>query len=302
MIDLHIHSRYSDDGELAPEILLGIAKQAGISMVSVCDHNSVRANEEACAAAKKQGIDYLNGIELDCVYRGLNFHVLGYGITDSRGDFAAVEAEIDRQYTDQSMEALERTRRLGFDISEEEMRAACQWNFWPNRWTGERFGEVLLGRADYMDHPLLKPYRPGGERGDNPWVNFYWDFYSQGKPCYVEMHFPPMQRILEMIRDNGGAAVLAHPGNNLRGYEDLFSEMLDLGFSGVEAFSSYHTAQQSAFFCKNTRETSRFCTCGSDFHGRMKPAISMGSMVFPEGIERNEIEGECIAALEKLLR
>ena len=298
MIDLHIHSCYSDDGELKVADLLERGRQAGLSLLSVCDHNCVRANDEAPAAAKVLGLDYIRGVELDCVYQGLNFHVLGYGIQDARGDFAAVEADIDRQYCDQSMEALQKTRALGFEISEDEMHRASEWNFWQGHWTGERFAEVLLARPEYRDHPLLAPYRPGGARGDNPCVNFYWDYYSQGKPCYVEMHFPPMQQTVELIRDNGGAVVLAHPGNNLRGREELLDGILNLGFSGVEAFSSYHTPQQSAYFCRCTRETGLFCTCGSDFHGRMKPAIQLGRMAFPAGIERSEIEAECIAALE----
>lgn len=299
MIDLHIHSRYSDDGELPVDLLAEKCACAGITLFSVCDHNSVRANVEIAAAAKAANIACIPGVELDCTYQGLNQHVLGYGVADKHGDFAAIEADIDRQYRENSMEALELTCKLGFEVSEEEMRAASQWNFWPDRWTGERFGEVLLARQEYADYPLLRPYRPGGSRSDNPCVNFYWDFYSQGKPCYVEMRFPPMQRMLEVIRDNGGMAVLAHPGNNLRGHEQLLDEILKLGVSGVEAFSSYHTEEQSAFFCKRTRETGRFCTCGSDFHGRMKPAIQPGRMAFPPEIERGEIERECVQALER---
>jgi predicted metal-dependent phosphoesterase TrpH len=262
----------------------------------------VRANPEAIPAAKQAGIACLPGVELDCVYKGLNFHVLGYGISDAGGDFTAIDEDMERQYKALAMESLHKTRAMGFDVTVEEMQEVSKWSIYPDRWTGERFGEVLLNKPEYADHPLFAPYRPGGSRSDNPYISFYWDFYSQGKPCYVEMQFPPMQRAVELIHDNGGAVVLAHPGNNLKGHEELFGEIMNLGFEGVEAFSSYHSAEQSARFCRMTREMNRFCTIGSDYHGRLKPAIFLGKVGFPEGIERTEIEKAARSKLEKYCR
>lgn len=302
MLDLHMHSIYSEDGDFKPAELVEKCKIAGVDMMAVTDHNSVRANDEACTAAKKAGIACLPGVELDCVYKGLNFHVLGYGISDKSGDFAAIEENMDRQYRELAMESLKKTCDLGFHVTVEEMVEVSKWSFWPERWTGERFAEVLLGKPEYADHPAFVPYRKGGSRSDNPYINFYWDFYSQGKPCYVEMRFPPMQRAVELICDNGGAVVLAHPGNNLKGHEELFGEIMKLGFVGVEVFSSYHTPEQSARFCRMTREMNRFCTIGSDYHGRLKPAIFLGKVSFPEGIERREIEREARGKLEKYCR
>lgn len=301
MLDLHMHSIYSEDGDLRPAELAGRCLHAGVDMMSVTDHNSIRANEEAGAAARALGIAYLNGVELDCRYKGLNFHVLGYGITDASGDFTAIDDDMNHQYRELAMESLQKTRELGFDISVQEMQEVSKWSIYPERWTGERFAEVLLNKMEYADHPMLAPYRPGGARSDNPYINFYWDFYSQGKACYVEMQFPSMQRAVELIHDNGGKVVLAHPGNNLKGHEDMFGEIMNLGFEGVEAFSSYHSAERAAWFCRLAREAGKFCTCGSDFHGRMKPAIFMGRMAFPAEIERAEIEKECRKALEKLV-
>jgi hypothetical protein len=51
-----------------------------------------------------------------------------------------------------------------------------------------------------------------------------------------------------------------------------------------------------------TREMNRFCTSGSDYHGRLKPAIFLGKVGFPEGIERTEIEMAARSKLEKYCR
>lgn len=302
MLDLHMHSIYSEDGDIPPAELVGRCAEAGVDMMAVTDHNSARGNDEACTAARAAGIAFLPGIELDCTYKGLNFHVLGYGISDHNGDFLALDDDMNRQYKELAMESLKKTCDLGFHVTVEEMVEVSKWSIWPDRWTGERFAEVLLNKPEYAGHPAFLPYRPGGSRSDNPYINFYWDYYAQGKPCYVEMKFPTMQRAVELIHDNGGQVVLAHPGNNLKDHEELFEEILELGFEGVEAFSSYHTPEQSARFCRMTREAGRFCTIGSDYHGRLKPAIFLGKVAFPDGIERGEIEAEARSKLEKYCR
>src|SRR5699024_67151 len=103
--------------------------------------------------------------------------------------------------------------------------------------------EVLLGKEEYQDAELLKPYREGGRRSDNPFVNFYWDYYAQGKPCYTEIVYPSLEETIQLIHQAGGKAVLAHPGNNLKGCFERFDEMVALGLDGVEAFSSYHSPE-----------------------------------------------------------
>lgn len=210
------------------------------------------------------------------MYGGLGFHVLGYGIDEASADFARIEENIEQQNLAASLERLEKTQALGFDITQNEMWALTKDAYWKGSWPGELFAEALLAKPEYAGHPLLQPYRPGGARSDNPYVNFYWDYYAQGKPCHVEMEYPPMEEIVSTIHRNRGKAVLAHPGVNLKGRAELLGEILDLGFDGVEAFSSYHTQPQAEEFCLQAKERDLFVTCGSDYHGKTKPSIHLG--------------------------
>lgn len=277
MIDLHMHSRYSDDGEFTPTELVERCARAGVCMMSVTDHNCAKANEEAQRAAKEKGIRYISGIEIDCTYENVNFHVLGYSIDFWSSDFEAIEKNVADQSAQASLERLERTQALGFShISEKDMLAMEEGNYWQRNWTGEMFAEALLAMPEYADHPLLAPYRPGGERSDNPYVNFYWDYYSQGKPCYAKTDYPAMEEIIDTIHRNHGAAVLAHPGVNLKGKEVMLEDILRLGLDGIEAFSSYHSPEQAQAFYKAAREHGGSVTCGSDYHGKTKPSISLG--------------------------
>lgn len=276
MIDLHMHSKYSDDGEYSPSELVNRCDEAGIKIMSVTDHNCVRANAEAEKAAKEKGICYIPGIEIDCTYKNINFHVLGYGINYEGGDFDEIERNMDEQSFQASLERLVQTQVLGFHVTENDMWKVAKDRYWKDIWIGEMFAEVLLAKPEYADHPLLAPYRPGGARGDNPYVNFYWDYYAQGKPCYAKVEYPGMAQILDIIHANDGFAVLAHPGVNLKDNIYLVDEILDLGFDGMEAFSSYHTREQAEFFYGKAQEKHLFVTCGSDFHGKTKPSIQVG--------------------------
>lgn len=139
------------------------------------------------------------------------------------------------------------------------------------------FAEVLLAKPEYENHPLLRPYRSGGVRSDNPYVNFYWDYYSQGKPCYAEIKFPAMEKAIDVIHRNHGTAVLAHPGVNLKGKAYLLDEIVKLGIDGIEAFSSYHTPKQAAGYYEAAKGRQLFVTCGSDYHGKAKPSIVLGA-------------------------
>lgn len=276
MIDLHMHSWYSEDGEFTPAELVEQCSRQGITAMSITDHNCARANAEARAQAEANGIRYISGIEIDCVYKGLDFHVLGYGIDEHSEDFARIEENIERQGFRASLERLEKTQVLGFHITQDEMWELSRDAYWKGSWSGEMFAELLLAKPEYADHPLLRPYRPGGARNDNPYVNFYWDYYAQGKPCYVKMEYPPMDEIIGIIHRNRGKAVLAHPGVNLKSRKELLKEILDLGMDGVEAFSSYHTPEQASEFYRETQKRGLFATCGSDYHGKTKPAIRLG--------------------------
>lgn len=276
MIDLHMHSCYSSDGERTPAELAAQCAAQGVSLMAVADHNCARANTEAAAAARKEGISCLSGIEIDCVYERTNFHVLGYGIAAASPDFLQIEQDVRAQSLLASHERLRKTQALGFRITESELQEKVRGSYWDTCWTGELFAEILLAKTEYARHPLLAPYRAGGGRANNPLVNFYWDFYAQGRPCYVPEEYPPLQRVTEIIHSNQGAAVLAHPGVNLKGRDFLLSGLLSRGIDGIEAYSSYHTPEQAEYYAQAAREYGLFVTCGSDYHGKTKPAIRLG--------------------------
>ena len=52
--------------------------------------------------------------------------------------------------------------------------------------------------------------------------------------------------------------------------------MVKVGLQGVEAFSSYHSEETVHYFYNKGKEHQLLITCGSDYHGKTKPAIHIG--------------------------
>ena len=270
-IDLHMHSMYSDDGEYSPEQLVRMCHESGVRIMAIADHNWIKANKEAKEQAQALGITYIPAVEIDCTYQGVNLHVLGYGIDDDPS-LNQLGESIEKQELACSMKKLELTNALGFDLKKEQLDALSDNGVY----TGEMFGEALLKDPRYQDHELLKCYREGGSRSDNPYVNFYWDYYAQGKPCETVISYPSLTQVLAIIHQQQGIAVLAHPGNNLKGNYALLEEMIAIGIDGIECFSSYHKKAETDFFYEQAVLHHLAVTGGSDFHGKTKPAISLG--------------------------
>ena len=94
----------------------------------------------------------------------------------------------------------------------------------------------------------------------------------------MAIQYPSLKHIVDIIHNSGGYAVLAHPGVNLKGKEHYLEEIVSLGLDGVEVYSSYHTKAQVDYFYREAQRLGLQMTCGSDFHGKIKPSVRLGEM------------------------
>lgn len=281
--DLHMHSNYSDDGEFTPEILIDKALANEVTFLSITDHNSVKANKQAKCYCADKPISYISGVELDCTIDGINLHVLGYGIDEDAPIFTEIEQEIFSQEVAASQKRIELVRSLEIDFDDAFLQSISHHGVV----NGEMIAEAAMVFDSEQQHLLLQPYYGKGERSTNPFVNFYWDYCAQGKPAYVEVKYRTLAEIVSIIHDNGGLAVLAHPGNNTKENLSLLKAIVATGIDGIEAYSSYHTSAQTRFYVGLAQTHDLFVTCGSDFHGKTKPSIEIGSVECPSAVMSN---------------
>lgn len=284
-IDLHIHSNSSLDGELSVEQILALSDEKELSVISVTDHNSITGVKHALEIAHRSGITVLPGIEIDCVFHELNLHVLGYGIDVEQAVFVELEQTALEQEYAFFPSFITRLQELGLTIDEQEVLESC-----PSGIPAPEFvAEVLLHASENLHDARLLPYRTGGSRSEMPYVNFYRDYCTKGKPAYIEKQYPGLRRVIQLITESGGVPILAHPGESLDQPEEQLPTILKMGIEGIEVFSSYHTPAATRYYVKKAQKYGLLMTCGTDFHGKNKQAIELGS-VECDGLEQQIVE------------
>lgn len=274
---------YSNDGEWTIEAIVKEGLSKGLKVLSVTDHNLVRGTGEALKLCQEAGIVFIPGIEIDCQYQDTDMHLLGYQIDWKHTELLALESKARKKTMEAVPLMIRSLARAGIEIEEEELWAKAG-QILPSP---ELFAEVLLNNPHYHRNKLLQPYLKGGGRSDMPYINFYLDYFAQGKPAYVKIEHMPFEEAIELIKDSGGIPVVAHPGHNFKDSEKLVADLLKKGASGLEVFNNYHRPDQMAYFASLCRRHRSLMTGGSDFHGKTKPLIEIGSFPMLENFQED---------------
>lgn len=277
-VDLHMHSNWSIDGDYSVKELIRKCHTAGLKYVSLADHNSVAGVQEMISEGMKYNITVIPAIEIDCIYNNINLHILGYNIDIHDHRFNELGYKLLAQEQEISQERIKLIENLGIYVN----RNVIQVLQIDGVVTGEMIAEASLYEKENEGNPLLKPFLDGKALSNNPFVNFYWEYCAQGKPAYVPVVMPSLEEIVDLIHECGGLAIFAHPGHNIHEDAEILHEIMENGLDGIEAYSSYHSEIQKEFYINYAYKHEKIITCGSDFHGKIKPSIQLGKLEYPE--------------------
>jgi predicted metal-dependent phosphoesterase TrpH len=192
VVDLHTHSTCSD-GALMPSALVDRAHAAGVRVLALTDHDSVAGVPEADATARALGMTLLPGLELSTLWKGFSVHIVGLGV-DVRNEGLvsglARQAKARGERARAIAEKLGKARRPGAY----EAALALAGND-PDRISRTHFAQWLVetGAVTSMQGAFDK-------------------YLGNGKPADVPMPWVDLPTAVDLIRDAGGVAVLAHPG------------------------------------------------------------------------------------------
>lgn len=75
--DFHAHS-IASDGELNPWEVVGLAKERGVDIMALTDHNTTAGVEDAIRAGAASGVTVIPGVELSTRFNNEKIHILGY--------------------------------------------------------------------------------------------------------------------------------------------------------------------------------------------------------------------------------
>ena len=277
-LDLHTHTIFSD-GTDSPSEIIEKARAAGLDLLSVTDHDSIRAGIEIppfiTQLPPDQRIAFIRGVEFSCKDELGKYHILGYGYDPDIPGIAEVVAkghEMRMQKTKARLAFLD--EEFGFEFTEEEV-------------------EELLAR----DNPG-KPHignlmvRLGYARTKEEAIEKYIN------RLHIPKHNARPEEVISEILSGGGVPVLAHPvfgsGNDRITGADLdrrVQRLMGYGLKGVEAYYSRFTDSMRGEVLAIAGRYGLYVTAGSDYHGTNKP-VGLGqtglgdSAEAPEGLMR----------------
>jgi predicted metal-dependent phosphoesterase TrpH len=246
MIDLQAHSTVSD-GQLLPAEVARAAAKAGVTVMSLTDHDAVAGVAEAVEAAKQAGIECVPAVEMSCVHRySDDLHMLGYWVDTEAIGPACERAQQER--VDRAKEIVERLNAHGVQVTFED--AAAQ-----------------AGAADSIGRPhIARAAGAGPDLGP-----FFEEYLVPGAKAFVARRWPSAEEAVDLIHGAGGVAVVAHPywdvSEPAQVRELVESLVNDVGLDGIETFYPPHTREQTSHCLELCAELDLVATGSSDFHG-----------------------------------
>ena len=260
MIDLHLHTTASD-GRLTPAELVDRAAQVGLTVISVTDHDTVKAVDEATVLASQRGIRVVPGIEVTAVEAGRDVHLLAYFV-DHRDEPLLAFLSSQRGLRE------ERAREIGRRL------AAC----------GVPIDlDALIERARSIPGKTIA--RPSIARalvraGHVASIQEAFDrWLASGQPAFVPRIGPTPFDVLGIVHGARGIVSFAHPGVTKK--DHLLAPLAAAGLDAIEIHHSDHLPEVREHYRTVARALDLATSGGSDFHGYGETRATLGLVHLP---------------------
>lgn len=248
-IDLHTHS-VASDGTQDPADVVRSAREAGLDVVALTDHDTTSGWEAAAAAVAETGVALVRGMELSCSHQGISIHLLSYLHDPTHpGLLAEMERSRESRVT-RSQRIVERLQADFPEMTYDAVRAQVR-------------DGATVGRPHIADALVgLGVRRNRGE--------VFRDLLHDGSPYVVSHYAPDPVRAVQLVREAGGVPVMAHPFAAKRGRivgDEVIEAMAEAGLVGLEVDHRDHDERQRAHAAALTRAWGMVRTGSSDYHG-----------------------------------
>jgi predicted metal-dependent phosphoesterase TrpH len=261
IIDLHVHS-YMSDGTCSPKEIIELAKQKKIRAIALTDHDSIEGVAEAEKEALKYDINFLKGIEISALYkRERILHIIGLGMDINHSYFLESYNKMKKARDDGAMNIVEMMRKKGIDIDSSLLRNSSI--------------------TPYLDRYAIYQYLI--EKGLCCDAQEVWDVYLDPIP-YGDGELLEVEDALDLIKKTGGLAFLAHYNKKigLLGYSESDMEkhietLRNIGLTGIEKYYPSYTQRDTLYVEYLINKYHLTPSGGTDFHGRNRPNIQLGT-------------------------
>ena len=256
-IDLHTHSCLSD-GNLTPGELFAAARDAGIRILALTDHNATA--ELAPWRAAFPELTLIQGAEITCRYKGIELHVVALGIDPENPMLQAVLKRNQPDRRPYLSAILDKLRALGLDVGTyDELQAANPHS--------RHFGRMQIAKEMVKRH-----YVNSADEA----FDIYMGAHGQ-RLAYVPnpLQYVTLEEAVEAILSAGGIPVLAHlyyyllDAEGERALVRRFKELTGEKAAMEVEYAAYSRAQRDALGAL-ADEFGLMHSCASDFHGNLE--------------------------------
>ena len=274
-IDLHIHSFWSD-GAFSVEEIFQAARDRGIGLVSITDHDSIECQPQAVATAKKYGVSYITGIEMNVTfpYRGkpISLDFLGYKY-DAGNIALRDKLEILRIHREERARKILENLNVEFDkedidkFNDDDLKAI------------QDSVDGTFGRPHIANYLVAKGIVKDRQEAFDKYL----------VKCDAPKYPLSLSEASSLIRNAGGIIVHAHPGDSsgtslasvtsdLHEQTRIIAKYMLEYIDGIECWHYRHDEQTTSHYVEFARRHELVMTGGSDCH--QKP-ILIGTVNVP---------------------
>ena len=244
VVDLHLHTTASD-GRLRPAELVRLVAEQGLKQVSVSDHDTTEGLAEALQEAERfPGLRVIPGIELSADIPGDEIHMLGYFIQYVDEEFQGILRRFREGRVDRAKAIVEKLATLGIVLDWERVQGIA--------------GDGSVGRP----HIALAMVEMGYCKEPR---DAFPEYLSRNGLAYVERPKLTPAQAVQMVRQVGGAPVLAHPAY-LVNLENNVAELKAAGLVGMEVYYAKYSPDTIKDLTELADRYDLIPCGGSDYH------------------------------------
>jgi len=291
MIDMHMHTVYSD-GDKTVEEVLKMCEERKLEYISITDHDTCSQYDDELL--KNNNIfsgKIIKGTELHAVFQDKSIEILAYNINTNIISEWREKYYSEEQLKEQQIICYKRLLKIcdkhGLIYDESKI---IQPND-PYKYVERPIYEELMSHEEN--------YKKLGEFTESFSI-FFRKGLANPKSSYFMNHIefrPAYREVIDIIHKAGGKAFLAHPfeykfDDTIKFIDDLRTEF---ELDGIECFHpSSEVDNKKDILVEYVRKNNLYISGGSDYHGTSKPniniGIGMGSLNIPKSIVEEWIQ------------
>ncbi len=257
MIDLHTHSVFSDGTE-TPAALVQQADALGLTALALTDHDTLDGLESFLACQSTTSVRLVPGIELSCRFLDMELHILGLFLEPTDLQLQARVVGLRNRRMERNLAILARLDALGIHLDWKDVASSATTDLVSRAHIARTL--VRLGHVHHVQEAFQR-------------------FLGEGAAAYVPFRELTPGEAARWIREAGGVPVVAHPGRTAHRHmpwDDAMYELKRLGLGGLEAYYSDYGPTEERYFVGLAQRLGMALSGGSDYHGEVKPGISLG--------------------------